>query len=57
MLLTKSTLGLVISTLVASFLGFMIEGYVSKRWPNSHLLYKIHDPSGQPEVDKEDIEI
>ncbi|KRN66934.1 hypothetical protein IV80_GL001024 [Pediococcus cellicola] len=57
MLLTKSTLGLVISTLVASFLGFMIESYVSKRWPKSHLLYKIHDPSGQPEVDKEDIEI
>ncbi|AMV69474.1 branched-chain amino acid transport protein [Pediococcus damnosus] len=57
MMLTKSTLGLVISTLIASFLGFMIEGYVKKRWPNSHLLYKIHDPSGQPEVDKEDIDI
>lgn len=49
MVLTKSTLGLVISTIVASFIGFMAEASIRKFFPNSSLLRHIKNPAGSPE--------
>lgn len=51
MVLTKSTLGLVISTLVASFIGFMIEVTIRKHHPKSGWLKSMKNPAGTPEED------
>lgn len=48
MVLTKSTLGLVISTLVASFIGFMIEAAIRKVNPKSSWLKTMKNPAGSP---------
>nr|WP_225365997.1 AzlC family ABC transporter permease [Levilactobacillus bambusae] len=45
---TKSTIGLVISTLVASFIGFLLESTLRKRLPESHWLWKLRTHAGEP---------
>ncbi len=49
LVVTKSTLGLVISTLLASFIGFMIEASIRKRHPKSGWLRPMKNPAGSPE--------
>lgn len=41
----KSTLGLVVATLLASFAGYFVERHLLAHKPESHLLYTIHDPT------------
>ncbi len=49
-MLTKSTLGLVIATLIASFLGFALEHELRVRRPKSRFLWRLHSPGsgGEP---------
>ncbi len=47
LVLTKSTLGLVISTLISSFIGFALEHYLRKKKPNSRFLYKVSSPGSK----------
>lgn len=53
LVLTKSTLGLVISTVVASLIGFLLEATIRKHNPKSHWIRPLKNPSGSP---KEEIE-
>ena len=48
MMITKSTLGLVISTLIASFIGFALEATIRKRLPKSGWLRSMKNPAGSP---------
>lgn len=50
LVLTKSTLGLVISTLIASFIGFALEHYLKTKKPGSRFLYKIHSPGSKEDA-------
>lgn len=52
--LTKSTIGLVISTLLTSFIGFLIEHYLLEKHPKSHWLYKLrhHELTTEDEDDE-----
>ncbi|WP_283680221.1 AzlC family ABC transporter permease [Lentilactobacillus sp. Marseille-Q4993] len=54
MVLTKSTLGLVISTLIASFIGFSIEALIRKYAPANGLLRNIKNPAGSPKDAEEE---
>lgn len=57
LVLTKSTLGLVISTIVSSLIGFAIEAQIRKRNPHSRLIHPMKNPAGAPvEDDLEDDE-
>ncbi len=47
LVLTKSTLGLVISTLISSFIGFALEHYLRKKKPNSRFLYSVKSPGSK----------
>ncbi len=47
MMATKSTLGLVISTLIASLIGFLLESTLRKRLPDSHWLWKLRSPGAK----------
>ncbi|NLR17936.1 branched-chain amino acid ABC transporter permease [Lactobacillus sp. LC28-10] len=47
LVLTKSTLGLVISTLISSFIGFALEHYLRSKKPGSHFLYKVSSPGSK----------
>nr|WP_225418132.1 MULTISPECIES: AzlC family ABC transporter permease [Levilactobacillus] len=47
MMLTKSTLGLVISTIIASLIGFFLETTLRKRLPDSHWLWKLRSPGSK----------
>ncbi|WP_395320492.1 AzlC family ABC transporter permease [Fructilactobacillus frigidiflavus] len=53
--LTKSTLGLVCSTLVASFIGFLIDNYLRRRWMKTHhksrWIKMFKNPAGSPKED------
>ncbi|MTV82233.1 branched-chain amino acid ABC transporter permease [Lactobacillus sp. CRM56-3] len=49
LVLTKSTLGLVIATLISSFIGFALEHYLKTKRPSSRLLYKIRSRSSKDE--------
>ncbi len=51
MAITKSTLGLVISTIIASLTGFAIEASLRKRRPKSRWLKTFKNPGGTPEED------
>lgn len=57
LVLTKSTLGLVISTLVASFIGFLIEATIRKYNPNSSLIHPMKNPAGSPVEESDDVDI
>jgi 4-azaleucine resistance transporter AzlC len=52
MVVTKSTLGLVASTLIASFAGFMIEEALVKKNPANPLLQDIGSRKGGPIIEK-----
>ncbi|WP_455390075.1 AzlC family ABC transporter permease [Lactiplantibacillus pentosus] len=54
LVLMKSTLGLVVSTLLASLTGYFIERYLLAHKPESHLLYKVHDPTGPAAMEESD---
>ena len=54
MVLTKSTLGLVLSTLTASFIGFLVEATIRKYKPKSGWLRPMKNPAGSPEDADED---
>lgn len=56
MVLTKSTLGLVISTVVASFIGFTVEATIRKFDPKSGWLRSIKNLAGGPDEDINDEE-
>lgn len=47
MMATKSTLGLVISTLIASLIGFLLESTLRKKLPDSHWLWKLRSPGAK----------
>ncbi|KPN80623.1 uncharacterized protein RZ56_01620 [Apilactobacillus kunkeei] len=52
MLLMKSTLGLVVSTLLASFIGFFVESWIRshyKKYKKNRLLRLFKNPAGTPE--------
>ncbi|WP_125007906.1 AzlC family ABC transporter permease [Lentilactobacillus kosonis] len=49
MVITKSTLGLVISTLIASFVGFALEATIRSKFPKSRILRSMKNPAGSPE--------
>lgn len=51
LMITKSTLGLVISTLVASFIGFLIENTIRKHNPKSSWIKQLRNPGGSPKED------
>lgn len=55
MVLTKSTLGLVLSTLAASFIGFAVEATIRKFNPKSGWLKSMKNPAGSPEDAEEDV--
>ncbi|KAF0395016.1 branched-chain amino acid ABC transporter permease [Pediococcus pentosaceus] len=60
MIITKSTLGLVASTLIASFTGFLIEELLLKKRPASALLQDIGSRKGGPiieEIEKKESDI
>ena len=60
MIITKSTLGLVASTLIASFTGFLIEELLVKKRPASALLQDIGSRKGGPiieEIEKKESDI
>lgn len=42
--LFKSTLGIILATIMASTMGFLVDHYLRKNRPNSPLLYKVHGP-------------
>jgi len=50
MIVTKSTLGLVIATIVASLIGFGLEELLQKKMPNSHWLRRMHSPGSKKSV-------
>ena len=54
LVLMKSTLGLVVATLIASLTGYFIERYLMEHKPESHLLYKVHDPTRQSAMEESD---
>ncbi|WP_056987398.1 AzlC family ABC transporter permease [Secundilactobacillus paracollinoides] len=56
--LTKSTIGLVISTLLTSFIGFLFEHYLVEKHPKSHLLYKLrhHEDTADEDEDEDSVE-
>lgn len=57
LVLTKSTLGLVISTIVSSLIGFAIEAQIRKHNPKSRWIHPMKNPAGAPvEEDLEDEE-
>ncbi|WP_420842380.1 AzlC family ABC transporter permease [Fructilactobacillus myrtifloralis] len=45
---TKSTLGLVFATLVASFVGFLADNYLTKQQKKSRLVKMFKNPAGTP---------
>jgi len=53
LVLMKSTLGLVVATLLASLTGYFIERHLLAHKPESHLLYKVHDPTGQTAMEED----
>jgi len=53
LVLMKSTLGLVVATLLASLTGYFIEHHLIAHKPESHLLYKVHDPTGQSAMEED----
>ena len=53
MILTKSTLGLVISTLIASFIGFALEHYITTHTPKSRWLWKVRGPGSRKDAVEE----
>ncbi|KRM53856.1 AzlC family protein [Lentilactobacillus kefiri DSM 20587 = JCM 5818] len=55
MVITKSTLGLVLSTLTASFIGFMAEATIRKFNQRSRWLKSMKNPAGSPDDTDEDI--
>jgi len=50
MMLTKSTLGLVISTIIASLIGFGLEATLRKKLPDSHWLWRLRSPGSKKEA-------
>ncbi|NLR12192.1 branched-chain amino acid ABC transporter permease [Lactobacillus sp. ZJLC3-7] len=50
MMLTKSTLGLVISTIIASLIGFALEATLRKKLPDSHWLWRLRSPGSKKEA-------
>ncbi|GEO67971.1 branched-chain amino acid ABC transporter [Levilactobacillus spicheri] len=47
MMIVKSTLGLVISTIIASLIGFALESTLRKYLPESHWLWKLRSPGAK----------
>ncbi|GLB47250.1 branched-chain amino acid ABC transporter [Philodulcilactobacillus myokoensis] len=48
MVLMKSTLGLIISTVISSLIGFALENYLRNRHPKSNALKTFKNPAGTP---------
>ncbi|GAK47627.1 branched-chain amino acid transporter [Secundilactobacillus oryzae JCM 18671] len=55
LIITKSTLGLVISTLIASFIGFLLEHHFKTKSPDTRWFWKVRGPGSRKEaVEKSD---